>query len=54
MADEMRTAQKLFEKPEENFDDPPLSVEQRNDLGGNVKQVGGDVQDAVAVDACRA
>jgi hypothetical protein len=44
----MAAAQHLLEEPEEPFHLPAVLVDQTDDLGRHVQQVGGDPQDAVA------
>ena len=50
----LRTAQKvsatqdLFEEAEEDLDGPAVVVQQRNHFRGDIEQVGGDAERAVA------
>ena len=48
VADQVRAAQKLFEETEEYFNYPALQVDQRNDFGGHIEQVGNNPQDSIA------
>ena len=41
----------MFELAEKDFDGPAVGIEDRDDLGGDIEQVGGDTQKAVAIDA---
>ena len=49
VADEVATAQHVFEEAKEDFDCPTVLVNQRDGLGGNIHQVRADTQDPVAV-----
>jgi hypothetical protein len=44
----MPTAQHVLEEAEEHFDGPAVAIDQRDDPGGQVKQVRGDQQQSVA------
>ena len=51
MAQQMPSAQQVLERAEEDLDLPAVFVDQRDDFGGDVQQVGHDPQQAVAVHA---
>jgi hypothetical protein len=48
MAQQVTTAKQLLEKAEEDFDRPTIVVEQSDDLGRHIKEVGGQAEEAVA------
>ena len=48
VAQQVPAAQHVLEEPEEDFDRPAVAVDQGDDLGRHVEQVGGDPQHAVA------
>ncbi len=51
VAQQMPTAQHVFEEPEEDFNGPAIGVDQSNRFGGNIEQVRRDAKDPVTVNA---
>ena len=47
---QVTAAQQMLELPEEDFNRPTVSVQERDDLGGNVEQVCRNSQEAIAID----
>jgi nitrogen fixation protein len=50
MTQQVTAAQQMLELPEEDFNRPTVSVQERDDLGGNVEQVCRNSQEAIAID----
>ncbi len=51
VAQQVAAAQQMFELAEKDLDGPTVGIEKCDDFGGDIEQVRGNPQDAVAIDA---